>query len=68
MPTSVPIEQRIAVVIGSTRPTRICADIATWTRDAIQDGSELAYELLDLAEVNLPFLDEPVKARWQAWK
>ena len=46
MPTSVPIEQRIAVVIGSTRPTRICADIAAWTREAIQDGSELAYELM----------------------
>jgi NAD(P)H-dependent FMN reductase len=62
MPTSVPIEQRIAVVIGSTRPTRICADIAAWTCDAIQDGSELAYELLDLAQINLPFLDEPLKA------
>ena len=62
MPTSVPIKPRIAVVIGSTRPTRICADIAAWTRDAIQDRSELAYELLDLAQVNLPFLDEPLKA------
>jgi NAD(P)H-dependent FMN reductase len=56
------VPQRIAVVIGSTRPTRICADIAAWTREAIQDGSELAYELIDLAQVNLPFLDEPLKA------
>jgi NAD(P)H-dependent FMN reductase len=55
-------EQRIAVVIGSTRPTRICADIAAWACDTIQDGSALGYELLDLAKVNLPFLDEPLKA------
>jgi NAD(P)H-dependent FMN reductase len=55
-------QQRIAVVIGSTRPTRICADIAAWACDTIQDGSTLSYELLDLAKVNLPFLDEPLKA------
>jgi NAD(P)H-dependent FMN reductase len=53
---------RIAVIVGSTRPTRICADIATWACGVIQDGSELSYELLDLAKVNLPFLDEPLKA------
>jgi NAD(P)H-dependent FMN reductase len=54
--------QRVAVIVGSTRPTRICAGIAAWARDAIADGSELSYELLDLAEINLPFLDEPLKA------
>jgi NAD(P)H-dependent FMN reductase len=54
-------QQRIAVVIGSTRPTRICAGIAAWACEAGKD-SELSYELLDLAEVGLPFLDEPLKA------
>jgi len=53
---------RIAVVIGSTRPTRICPGIAGWIRNVAQEGSTLRYELLDLAEVNLPFLDEPLKA------
>jgi NAD(P)H-dependent FMN reductase len=53
---------RIAVVIGSTRPTRICADVAAWTLAAAQRSSPLRYELLDLAEVGLPFLDEPLKA------
>jgi hypothetical protein len=43
-------QQRIAVVIGSTRPTRICAAIAAWACEAIGKGSELRYELLDLAE------------------
>jgi NAD(P)H-dependent FMN reductase len=55
-------QQRIAVVIGSTRPTRICAGIAAWACETAGKDSELSYELLDLAEVGLPFLDEPLKA------
>lgn len=54
------IDQRIAVVIGSTRPTRICAGIAEWARDVLSDASPLHYELLDLAGTGLPFLDEPL--------
>ena len=57
-----PTGPRIAVVIGSTRPTRICAGIAAWIAKNAQQGSALNYELLDLAEVNLPLLDEPLKA------
>ena len=53
---------RIAVVIGSTRPTRICPGIAAWIAKNAQQGSSLRYELLDLAEVGLPLLDEPLKA------
>ncbi|WP_034261165.1 NADPH-dependent FMN reductase [Actinospica robiniae] len=55
-------QQHIAVVIGSTRPTRICARIAAWACEGIEKDSDLHYELLDLAEVDLPFLDEPLKA------
>jgi hypothetical protein len=54
-------QRRIAVVIGSTRPTRICAGIAAWACEAIGKVSELRYEMLDLADVGLPFLDEPLK-------
>lgn len=53
--------ERIAVVIGSTRPTRICPDIAKWIKDTAQEQSSLRYELVDLAEIALPFLDEPLK-------
>ncbi|MEU0936248.1 NADPH-dependent FMN reductase [Embleya sp. NPDC005971] len=58
---------RIAVVIGSTRPARICPDIATWIRDVAQETSPLHYELLDLAQVGLPLLDEPLKAALQQY-
>jgi NAD(P)H-dependent FMN reductase len=50
------------VVVCSTRPTRICLGIARWVLQAAQEESPLRYELIDLAEVNLPFLDEPLKA------
>jgi NAD(P)H-dependent FMN reductase len=59
---------RVAIVVGSTRPTRICADIAAWALAAAQRSSPLRYELLDLAEVNLPFLDEPLKAALQQYE
>jgi NAD(P)H-dependent FMN reductase len=59
---------RIGVVIGSTRPTRICAAIAGWIKDSAQEQSPLHYELIDLAEINLPFLDEPLKAALQEYE
>jgi NAD(P)H-dependent FMN reductase len=53
---------RVAVVIGSTRPRRICPGIAEWVKREAEQGSPLRYELIDLALVGLPFLDEPLKA------
>ncbi|MFC9437587.1 NADPH-dependent FMN reductase [Nocardia sp. NPDC057030] len=63
-----PDKQRVAVVIGSTRPARICAGIATWARDALREKGDLDYDLLDLAEVGLPFLDEPRRAALQQYE
>lgn len=56
------MSKRVAVVIGSTRPSRICPGIAAWIKDAAAEDSPLRYELIDLAEIDLPFLDEPLKA------
>jgi NAD(P)H-dependent FMN reductase len=53
---------RVAVVIGSTRPRRICLGIAEWVKREAEQGSPLRYELIDLALIDLPFLDEPLKA------
>jgi NAD(P)H-dependent FMN reductase len=54
--------KRIGIVVGSTRPRRICRQIAEWVLATAQTGSALTYELIDLAEVALPFLDEPSMA------
>jgi NAD(P)H-dependent FMN reductase len=55
--------KRVAVVTSSSRPTRICPGIAAWIRRTLQSAQGSAgpirYGSIDLAEVNLPFLDEP---------
>ncbi|UPO76491.1 NAD(P)H-dependent oxidoreductase [Arthrobacter sp. Helios] len=62
------VPSRIAVVVGSTRPARICPVVAAWAQAELQSGSPLQYELLDLADVNLPLLDEPLKAALQEYQ
>jgi len=54
---------RIAIVVGSTRPGRRADQVARWVREAgAARGPEVEYALVDLAEVGLPLLDEPVPA------
>lgn len=52
----------MAVVVGSTRPNRICDGLAHWVISVAQPGSPLRYRILDLADVGLPFLDESFPA------
>lgn len=58
---------RIAIVAGSTRPQRNAALVAGWVlREArrLVEAGELAaeFEVVDLADVDLPMLDEPMPA------
>ena len=53
---------RIAVVIGSNRPQRICPEIAAWVQRALRAAALHEVELVDLQEIDLPFLDEPIMA------
>lgn len=48
----------IGIIIGSNRPNRICGTVAKWVLSEMQHEN-LDLSLIDLAEVNLPFLDEP---------
>ncbi|OYX54768.1 MAG: NADPH-dependent FMN reductase [Micrococcales bacterium 32-70-13] len=49
---------RIMIIVGSVRPGRIGLPIAHWVRErAAAAGHEV--DLVDLAELNLPFMDEP---------
>lgn len=51
---------KIAVVIGSTRPGRVGEDVARWVYDICKERSDAEFELVDIADFNLPLLDEPV--------
>ena len=55
-PTSRPT---LAVILGSTRPGRICPSIGEWFVAVAQQHGGFAVELVDLAAVDLPLYDEP---------
>ncbi|KAK9685783.1 hypothetical protein K7432_015379 [Basidiobolus ranarum] len=50
---------KIGIIIGSTRPNRIGGQIASWVLDIVSDIPDMSFELVDLAEWNLPLLNEP---------
>jgi NAD(P)H-dependent FMN reductase len=50
---------RLAIVIGSTRPGRVGEPIARWVATQAATRGDLEVDLVDLAEVGLPLLDEP---------
>ncbi len=51
---------RIAIILGSTRPGRKGASVAQWVHAQAVLRKDADYELVDLADFNLPLLDEPV--------
>lgn len=51
---------RIAIVTGSTRPGRLNESVARWVYEIAQKRSDAEFELVDIAEYDLPLLDEPV--------
>jgi NAD(P)H-dependent FMN reductase len=53
---------RIGIIIGSTRPGRLGESVARWVHDLAVKRSDAEYEIVDLADYELPHLDEPVPA------
>lgn len=51
---------KIAILMGSTRPGRNNASVAQWVLDQARKRGDAEFELVDIADYNLPFLDEPV--------
>ena len=50
---------RVAVVIGTTRPNRKSEKVGRWVHELASRRDDAEFELVDLAEVGLPLLDEP---------
>ena len=51
---------RIAIILGSTRPGRKGKPVARWVHDQARQRNDAEYELVDIAEFDLPLLDEPI--------
>jgi NAD(P)H-dependent FMN reductase len=53
----------LTIIIGSTRPGRVGPKFAAWFRSRAIAHDRFEVELVDLAKLNLPFLDEPSHPR-----
>mgnify|MGYP001598636218 CR=1 FL=1 len=53
---------RISLIVGSARPVRIGRQLTDATASVIADTVDADIQILDLAEIALPMLDEPLMA------
>src|SRR6267154_4590331 len=51
---------RIAIIIGSTRPGRNGEAVGKWAYDIARKRDDAEFELVDIADFNLPLFDEPI--------
>jgi NAD(P)H-dependent FMN reductase len=58
----------LKIIIASTRPGRKGPIVASWVYETAKKHSGVSVELLDLAEINLPFLDEPHHPRFKKYE
>ncbi|MBA6153440.1 NADPH-dependent FMN reductase [Gelidibacter maritimus] len=58
---------QLKIIIGSTRPSRKGPIVADWFLKIAQQHPNFEVELLDLKEINLPFMDEPEHPRLQKY-
>jgi NAD(P)H-dependent FMN reductase len=59
---------RLLVIIGSTRPGRAGLPISEWFVERAREHRGFEVEVADLAEVDLPFFDEPNHPRLQKYE
>jgi NAD(P)H-dependent FMN reductase len=51
---------RVAIVIGSTRPGRKAEAVARWVHGIAARRSDASFEVVDIAQFDLPLFDEPL--------
>src|SRR5580692_10561136 len=55
---------KVQVIIGSTRPGRVSEKVAKWVALEAKELSDTTVELIDLADYDLPFLDEAISPQF----
>lgn len=59
---------KLNIIIGSTRPGRVAPKIAKWVEAVAREHENFEVELVDLADFNLPLLDEAAHPRMQKYE
>ena len=55
---------KIGIITGSTRPGRNSLQVAEWVKGIADKRGDAEYEVVDLAEFNLPMYAEPISAAY----
>ncbi|MGD9569489.1 MAG: NADPH-dependent FMN reductase [Sedimentibacter sp.] len=58
---------KIAVILGSTKPGRNGEAVAKWVYELAKKRTDAEFELVDVADFNLPLYDEPYPAMMQQY-
>src|SRR4051812_13598023 len=58
----------LKIIIASTRPGRKGPAVAEWIYNLSKERNTFNVELLDLAVINLPFLDEPEHPKFKKYQ
>jgi NAD(P)H-dependent FMN reductase len=53
------VRPKLQIIIASTRPGRVGLPVGQWVRDRAVEHGAFDVEVVDLAVLNLPFMDEP---------
>ena len=68
MTSETDIRPRLAILVASTRPGRQGIAVAEWFRAEAEKHGGFDIDFIDLAEVDLPFLDEPNHPRFKKYE
>jgi NAD(P)H-dependent FMN reductase len=60
-------EAKLMIVIASTRPGRVGLPVAQWVVERAAGHGAFVLDVVDLAELGLPFLDEPNHPRLRSY-
>ena len=58
---------KIGIILGSTRPGRNGEAVAKWVNELALKRTDATFELVDVADYNLPLYDEPFPAMMQQY-
>ena len=58
---------RLMILIASTRPGRVGLPVAEWLRGRVETHGAFDVDWADMAEIRLPFMDEPNHPRLQRY-
>lgn len=58
------MSKKIYIIVGSTRPGRVGRTVAEWFAQHASKSQDVTFELVDLADWQLPLLNEPIPAKF----